>query len=218
MPAKMQVNLLRVLQEGSVCKVGGDEEEPVDVRVIAASHHQLEDLVQARSFPRRPLLSVERGRDRLPALRERREDIPLLSQHFLHNFAERDRQPAKRLSPDALDRLVRSSLRGNVRQLEHVLLQAWVMVEGTVIEAADLALEADGTSANSAPPLESAMRPPAVECLDDFRAAERRKILVALEEHGWNRVRAAKALGMPRRTFYRRLQEHHILERPAEAV
>ena len=55
------------------------------------------------------------------------------------------------------------------------------------------------------------MRPPAVECLDDFREAERRKILAALEQNGWNRARAAKALGMPRRTFYRRLQEHRIL-------
>jgi serine/threonine-protein kinase PknK len=211
MPAKMQINLLRVLQEGAVCKVGGDEEERVDVRVIAASHHQLEDLVQQGRFREDLYYRLNVVEISLPPLRDRREDIPLLCQHFLHSFAERDGQPEKRLSREAIDRLVRSPMRGNVRQLEHVLLQAWVMVEGGVIEAADLALEADPDASSG--PLESSMRPPAVECLDDFRANERRKILAALEEHGWNRVRAAKALGMPRRTFYRRLQEHHILER-----
>jgi transcriptional regulator with GAF, ATPase, and Fis domain/tRNA A-37 threonylcarbamoyl transferase component Bud32 len=216
MPPKMQINLLRVLQEGSVCKVGGDEEERVDVRVIAASHHQLEDLVQAGRFREDLYYRLNVVEITVPPLRERREDIPLLCQHFLSGFAERDGLPEKRLSRDALDRLARSALRGNVRQLEHVLLQAWVMVEGGVIDAGDLALDAEPQADAGASALESSLRPPAIECLDDYRAAERRKILAALEEHGWNRVRAAKALGMPRRTFYRRLQEHHILER-AEA-
>jgi serine/threonine-protein kinase PknK len=203
-----------VLQEGTVCKLGGDVEEHVDVRVIAASHHDLEDLVQAGRFREDLYYRLNVVQIRLPPLRERREDIPILCQHFLQSFAERDRLPEKRLSREAHERLLASPLRGNVRQLEHLLLQAWVMVEGSLIEADDLALEPE---ASQAAPIESSMRPPAVECLDDFRQSERQKILAALQAHGWNRARAAKALGMPRRTFYRRLQEHRILEGSAEA-
>jgi DNA-binding NtrC family response regulator len=96
-----------------------------------------------------------------------------------------------------------------VRQLEHLLLQAWVLVEGPSIDASDLTLEVPLSEVPA--PLESSLRPTPVESLGDYREAERRKILAALEAHGWNRARAAKALGMARRTFYRRLQDHSIL-------
>ncbi len=163
---------------------------------------------------------------RLPALRERREDIPLLCQYFLDTFAERDGRPAKRLSRAAMERLLGHGLPGNVRQLEHLLLQAWVMVDGATIEATDLALDGMGAPAPEAPPqpdvrgiVASAM-PPTPEAIDpaevpvksraEYQDAEKVRILAALEDHGWNRARAAKALGIPRRTFYRRLQQYGI--------
>jgi serine/threonine-protein kinase PknK len=210
MPPRMQVDLLRVLQEGTVCKVGGDEDEKVDVRFIAASHQRLDQLVSDGRFREDLFYRLNVVEIALPPLRERREDIPLLCQHFLQIFAERDGQPEKRLSREALERLLAHPLPGNIRQLEHVLLQAWVLVEGTTIEPADLAL--DGERRSSMPPaLEPVPHATVAQSLEDFRESERRKILGALEQHNWNRARAAKALGMPRRTFYRRLQEHRIL-------
>ena len=226
MPAKMQVDLLRVLQEGTVCKVGSDREERVDVRVIAASNKRLDEMVARREFREDLFYRLNVVELRLPALRERREDIPLLCQYFLDTFAERDGRPAKRLSRGAMERLLGHGLPGNVRQLEHLLLQAWVMVDGATIEATDLALDGMGAPAPEAPPqpdvggiVASAM-PPAPEAIEpaevpvksraEYQDAEKVRILAALEDHGWNRARAAKALGIPRRTFYRRLQQYGI--------
>jgi DNA-binding NtrC family response regulator len=210
MPPRMQIDLLRVLQEGTVCKIGGEEEEKIDARFITASNRSLAELVQAGRFREDLFYRLNVVSISLPPLRERREDIPLLCQHFLETFAARDGLPEKRLSRDAHERLATHPLPGNVRQLEHLLLQAWVMVEGNTIEAADLALEGDAP-ASSAQVAVEAERPSAPANVKDFRETEKRNILAALEAHGWNRARAAKALGMPRRTFYRRLQEHSIL-------
>ena len=208
MPPRMQIDLLRVLQEGTVCKIGGEEEEKIDVRFIAASNRSLAELVQAQRFREDLYYRLNVVSITLPPLRDRREDIPLLCQHFLETFAARDGLPEKRLSREAHERLASHPLPGNVRQLEHLLLQAWVMVEGNTIEAADVTM--DGDEPEEAIAAEAA-RPSAPANLKDFRENERRNILAALEAHGWNRARAAKALGMPRRTFYRRLQEHSIL-------
>jgi len=211
MPPRMQIDLLRVLQEGTVCKIGGEEEEKIDVRFIAASNRSLADLVQAQRFREDLYYRLNVVAITLPPLRDRREDIPLLCQHFLETFAQRDGLPEKRLSREAHERLLLHPLPGNVRQLEHLLLQAWVMVEGNTIESADLALDGDAAADADAGLHEEPARVVAPANLKDFRENERRNILAALEAHGWNRARAAKALGMPRRTFYRRLQEHSIL-------
>ncbi len=209
MPPRMQVDLLRVLQEGTVCKIGSDEDEKVDVRFIAASNRRLQDLVRDGRFREDLYYRLNVVEITLPPLRERRDDIPLLCQHFLAAFAEREERPEKRLSRAALDRLLTHPLPGNVRQLEHLLLQASVLVEGATIEPVDLAL--DDATLSSAPPAVISVAPEPPQNLEDYRVKERRDILAALEAHGWNRARAAKALGMPRRTFYRRLQEHSIL-------
>ena len=221
MPMKMQVDLLRVLQDQKVRPVGAEQEEEVDVRVIAASNKSLADLVARGKFREDLFYRLDVVDIRLPPLRERPEDIPLLCDHFLGQFAERDGVPARRLSRDALKRLAEHPMPGNVRQLEHVLLNAWVLVEGEVIEADDLALDPDGSSVDrvAAERARRAMaaadgRPASVaapQTYDDYKEEEKQRILNALEEAGWNRVRAAKAMGIPRRTFYRRLKEYGIL-------
>lgn len=210
MPPRMQVDLLRALQEGTVCKVGGEIEEKVDVRYITASIRRLEELVQEGRFREDLYYRLSVVEIVLPPLRERREDIPLLCEHFLQTFAERDALPPKRLTRAALEVLLAHALPGNVRQLEHVLLQAWVLVSGPSIDAADLMLEYGRGSSAPPPSHEAAVQIAPVGSLEDYRVSERTKILSALEAHGWNRARAAKALGMPRRTFYRRLEEHEI--------
>lgn len=217
MPPKMQVDLLRVLADRKVTPVGGDRDIPIDIRVIAAANKPLRELVDKGVFREDLYYRLNVVELWLPPLRERKEDIPLLCEHFLATFAKRDGARPKRLGRDALERLMAHPLPGNVRQLEHLLLNAWVMAESDVIGAADLALTDDGwiETQTPAPPTtsqdsrEGGSRPPA--SVDEFKQLEKRRILEALEATSWNRVQAAKALGMPRRTFYRRLQEYEIL-------
>jgi serine/threonine-protein kinase PknK len=215
MPAKMQIDLLRVLQERKVTKVGGDEEEVIDVRFVSASQHRLEELVRLGRFREDLFYRLNVVEIALPPLRARREDIPLLCDGFLDAFAARDGVPGKRLTKAALERLLTHPFPGNVRQLEHILLQAWVMAEGPRIDLPDLALDEPSEPVSAPisvlPPLDTLP-----QSLDDHRNLERTKILAALEANGWNRARAARALGVPRRTFYRRLREYRILTGEAD--
>ncbi len=224
MPPKMQIDLLRVLQDRKISPVGSDEEIDIDVRVIAASNKSLEKLVGEGAFREDLFYRLNVVELWLPPLRERVEDIPLLCDHFLASFAKRDGAPPKRISREAVSRLAAHPLPGNVRQLEHLLLNAWVMSGGDIIDCDDLALGEDGSQLAIPPRLERALSeagpaaggradplvaPPA--SIDEFKDTEKVRILEALEQHAWNRVRAAKALGMARRTFYRRLKEYDIL-------
>ncbi len=221
MPAKMQVELLRVLQDGKVRAIGSDEDVSVDVRIVSASNKQLKDLVQRGLFREDLFYRLNVVELSLPALRQRREDIPLLAEHFLARIAKKDDTPLKRLTRDALRRLSDHPLPGNVRQLEHVLVNACVMTDKDTIDAADLTLlgpmnhefTADESEAPSPPSTstpENTEAPPGNE--EEWKALEKRKILDALEACAWNRVKAAQQLDMPRRTFYRRLKEYGILE------
>jgi two-component system response regulator AtoC len=137
----------------------------------------------------------------LPPLRERRSDIPLLCDHFLGRIAKERAERKKRLSRSAVQRLSAHDFPGNVRELEHLLVNATVFAAGDTIEAEELAIEA-----SRALPTQSA----GVSNYQDFKDTERDRILRTLNAHDWNRARAARALGMARRTFYRRLKEHAI--------
>lgn len=215
MPAKMQVDLLRVLQDGVVRPVGGGEEDEVsvDVRIISASNKSLPELVKSGAFREDLFYRLQVVGIDLPPLRERVDDLPLLADHFLTRFAQRDDTRRKRLTRSALQRIADHPMPGNIRQLEHLLLNACVMVEGDTIEAEDLALgdEASATHRQLPAATTSPQEVPP-QSLDDFKGAEKQKILEALEGNGWNRAKAARALDIPRRTFYRRLKEHGILE------
>ncbi len=208
-----------MLQEKEVVRVGGNQPIKVDFRCVAASNKSLPDLVKAGAFRPDLYYRLNVVNIQIPPLRDRREDIPLLADHFLHAIAKRDGTASKRISRDALRRLAQHPLPGNVRQLEHVLMNACVMVDGDVIEADDLALLGDdeGASMEGVTPLPELDDLPAAGGgalagnLEEWKTQERQKILGALEAAGWNRVRAAKTLGMPRRTFYRRLKEYEIL-------
>jgi serine/threonine-protein kinase PknK len=209
MPAKMQIDLLRVLEEKTVCRLGSEVEESVDVRVLVATQRSLRELVEQGGFREDLYYRLGVVELWLPPLRERRDDIPLLCEHFLREFSEKERVPRKHLTRAALARLVDLAWPGNVRQLSHVLVQACVMSEGVAIDVGDLVTPDSGARATPSQP------PPAVHAsintLDDHRSVEKQRILAALEACGWNRVRAAQTLGMPRRTFYRRLADYSIL-------
>jgi DNA-binding NtrC family response regulator/tetratricopeptide (TPR) repeat protein len=212
MPQKMQVGLLRVLQERRVRPVGGTVEEAVDVRVVAATHCNLEEMVSAGTFRQDLYYRLNVIQLRVPPLRERFEDVPALVDHFLSLLAARYRRDRKSVSRDALRKLCAQPWPGNVRQLEHVLLNAWLMGEGGEIGADDLELPSPvGRGAERERTRRGTSAPPQAESRAEFKEAERQRILSALAACNWNRVKAAEMVGVPRRTFYRRLKEFGLL-------
>jgi transcriptional regulator with GAF, ATPase, and Fis domain len=201
MPARMQLDLLRVLQERRVRPVGGAIEKPVDVRLVTASKRPLRELIEEGKLREDLYYRLAVVELKVPPLRERRSDVPLLCDHFLGRIAEERAEPKKRLSRAALQRLCAHDFPGNVRELEHLLVNATVFAVGDTIEAEELAIDA-----SRATPVTRAD----ASNYHDFKDAERDRILATLNAHGWNRAKAARALGMARRTFYRRLKEHQI--------
>jgi transcriptional regulator with GAF, ATPase, and Fis domain len=214
MPLKMQAGLLRVLQEKTIRPVGATREEKVDVRVICATHRPLQEMVDAGTFREDLFYRINVVVLRVPSLRERAEDVPLLADHFLGVFAAHYRRDRKTLAREALKKLQAYGWPGNVRQLEHVLLNAFVLTDAPVIEAQDLTLpEASRprVAPESGPRSSQRVTAPPGN-LKAHKDSEKDRILRALEKCGWNRLQAAKACGIPRRTFYRRLREYGIQE------
>jgi DNA-binding NtrC family response regulator len=221
MPHKMQAGLLRVLQERKVRPVGGTEEEPIGCRFLFATHRNLERLIQDNRFREDLYYRINVVQIPLPALRERRDDIPLLVDHFLGIFAARYKRDRRGLTREALNKLCSYEWPGNVRQLEHVLLNAWIMSDQPEVDAEDIDLPVVSLerreardSMPSAPVAAQVSSEPQSgqknESLSSHRRSERDRIIEALEASNWNRVKAAELSGIPRRTFYRRLREYKI--------
>jgi serine/threonine-protein kinase PknK len=214
LPTKMQAGLLRTLQEKTVRPIGGGSELPVDARVIAATNRELASMVEAGTFREDLYYRLNVIELKIPPLRERAEDIAPLIDHFLTLFSARYKRERKSVHREALRRLCGYDWPGNVRQLEHVLLNAWLLGEESEISVNDLELP-DGAGA-PAPTITGVQAKDgrtvlAARNVSEFKDTERERILAALTASNWNRVQAAKMIGVPRRTFYRRLKEYGIL-------
>ena len=216
MPAELQTRLLRVLSDGTFYRVGGHQQMKVNVRVIAATHQNLEQRVRDGSFREDLFHRLNVIRLRLPSLRERAEDIPLLSRHFLAASAQQLGVEPKRLADEALQHLSRLELPGNVRQLENLCHWLTVMAPGQVIEVGDLPAEFRDQSTAVASDWLSALEREAERrlargqtgILDDLgRQFERTLISKALQRTGGRRIEAANLLGMGRNTITRKIQE-----------
>jgi len=153
----------------------------------------------------------------VPALRERTEDIPQLVDHFLGLFAARYKREKNGLTKEALQRLAQYDWPGNVRQLENVLLNAWVLSDDLELDASDFDIPDGWITGSSAAPRslrEATPRGAPIKLPkggpSEHRREERERILEALRASNWNRVKAAEISGIPRRTFYRRLREYGI--------
>lgn len=194
LPLPVQVKLLRALQERAVRPVGATREEAVDVRIVSASHKDLARRVQEGAFRQDLFYRLNVIQLNAPPLREHPEDIPILAQAILQRLAERDQQPPRQLSEEALRRLQGYAFPGNVRELENILERAVALGEGAVIQASDLSFPRAPEYPLSAPPL-------VMPAQDEEDTA----ILQALEAHRWNRTRAAEALGMTLRQLRYRL-------------
>jgi len=223
MPAELQTRLLRVLSDGTFYRVGGHQQIKANVRVIAATHQNLEQRVRDGSFREDLFHRLNVIRLRLPSLRERAEDIPLLSKHFLAASAQQLGVEPKRLADEALQHLSRLELPGNVRQLESLCHWLTVMAPGQVIEMGDLPPEFRDPSTAVAADWLSALEQEAERrlargqtgILDDLgRQFERTLISKALQRTGGRRMEAANLLGMGRNTITRKIQELGIEEDP----
>jgi DNA-binding NtrC family response regulator len=195
----LQVKLLRVLQEGEVRPVGGSRTTKVDVRVVAATNVDLEREVSAQRFRQDLFYRLSVIVIRVPALRERREDIPLLIQTFLQNACARAGRRIE-LSPAAIQALTAYRWPGNVRELENTIERLVVFSRGSVIEVADLPFKGSG------PDLHERL----FADLPSLDEVERRYLLHVIEQVGGNRTRAAEVLGIDRRTLYRMAERFGI--------
>jgi len=216
MPPELQTRLLRVLSDGNYYRVGGHQQIKANVRVIAATHQNLELRVREGTFREDLYHRLNVIRLRLPNLRERSEDVPLLAKHFLSMSAKQLSVEPKRLSDDALAHLARLEFPGNVRQLENLCHWLTVMAPGQVIDVGDLPAEFRDQAATTSSDWLAALEQEAERrlargetgILDGLsRQFERALITKALERTAGRRIEAANLLGMGRNTITRKIQE-----------
>jgi two-component system nitrogen regulation response regulator GlnG len=218
MPAELQTRLLRVLADGEFYRVGGHTAVKVDVRIIAATHQNLESLVKEGRFREDLFHRLNVIRIHLPSLRERREDVPLLMQHFLAEAAKELSVEAKSLLPETVESLKRADWPGNVRQLENMARWLTVMASSQEIHIEDLPPELSDAQQDRQQALDwrGALRQWARSSLQQGQsnllsiatpAFETIMIEVALEHTGGRRQDAAKLLGWGRNTLTRKIKE-----------
>ncbi|HEX8773967.1 MAG TPA: sigma-54 dependent transcriptional regulator [Pyrinomonadaceae bacterium] len=203
----MQVKLLRALQEGDIRRVGASRSVHVDARVVAATNRDLETEVRAGAFREDLFYRLGVVILRVPPLRERRSDIPLLAERFLRATTG-DATRARNFSETALAMLVRYDWPGNVRELESAVEYAAIRARAATVVPEDLPAKLKGGSARA-----HAQESSLVALYSDLVSLdelERRYLLYVLEKVGGNRTRAAEILGIDRRTFYRMAQRFHI--------
>lgn len=202
LPLSMQAKLLRVLQEKEVLAIGASKARPVDFRLVSATNQSLRERVSRGAFREDLYYRLAVVELRVPALRDRAEDIPALARHILDGIAAQTGVAARELTPQAMRKLVRAAWPGNVRQLENVLTRAVLLARGDVIRPSDIELPENDTVQSRSPGRET------------YEDDERARILTLLERHRWNVRKVAPMLGLPRSTLYRKLQKYGIAVRP----
>ena len=207
MTPALQAKLLRVLQERELQRVGGTTTIPVDVKVIAATNRDLEAAMRAGGFRDDLYYRLAAFTIVIPSLRERREDIPQLVNHFLTQSAERNAEPVKRISPGAIGQLLAYDWPGNVRELSGVIERAALIEPTGTIQAAGLPVHLRSARPERGAAEESDA-PAQVLRLD---VVERETVVRALEASAHNVTRAAHALGINRGTLYRKLKKHGLV-------
>jgi len=211
MPMTMQAKLLRVLEEGEIERVGGDKPFTVDVRVVVATHRNLEEQVRQGTFREDLYHRVFVFPIVLPSLRERREDIRVLAEHFVRQLEEQNNWKLRKLSPEAIAELERYSWPGNVRELRNVVERVLLLAPGDLVDAetgrralpgaAGIGASAAGGKGLSAAALEVGMLSQRVE------AFERETLVAELKKHHHHMTNTAKALGLERSHLYKKCQQ-----------
>jgi len=221
-PLGLQVKLLRVLEEGTFERVGGEQTLGTDVRVVAATKVDLADLVRAKRFRADLYYRLNVVRVDLPPLRARGEDILHLAERFARSFAEARGKPVKELAPATLRALAAHSWPGNVRELAHAIERACLLAGGPTIEPGDLpeTVRADSSASAGGAPAVRIEVPPGLEradLQDTLRRVEESLVRWALDKARGKQGRAAELLGVPRTTLRDRLERHGLIG-PAAAA
>ncbi len=204
-PPPLQKKLLTALQRREVVRVGETRARPVDLRLVAATNQPLYQMVEENAFRQDLLYRINTVELRLPPLRERAGDIPLLARRFLRAYAQKYERAAERFGEEALEKMKNYRWPGNVRELKHTVERAVIMGEGATIRAADLTLSA---------PQPATTRPEERDALGagslDLERLERAAVRKALSKHGGNVSRAADELGISRKALYRRIEKYGL--------
>jgi two-component system response regulator PilR (NtrC family) len=204
LPLGMQVKLLRVIQEKKVRPVGDTKEEPLDVRVISATHRSLSDQVEAGQFRQDLFYRLNVIELKMPALREIPEDIPLMVEQVLARLSTQSGNPAPSITDEAMTALRRYDFPGNVRELENILERALALCSNNTITEIDLYLTQVGGKEKAAP-LDGALGTRGLPLHDFLDQIEREAITKALEATRFNKTAAAKLLGITFRSLRYRL-------------
>jgi DNA-binding NtrC family response regulator len=194
---KTQVDLLRVLEERQVCRVGGNKMIPVNFRLIAATNRNLENMVRDGEFREDLYYRLNVFAITIPPLRERREDIPLLAQHFLDKFSRSMSKHVNGISPEALRIMNSYDWPGNIRELQNAIERAFLVAKSESLQAGDFPMATAGSA-------------PVVRDEKSLAAVERDHILEVLEETDWNISQSARLLQIDRVTLYNKIRKYDL--------
>jgi len=193
---RMQIDLLRVLEDDIFYRVGGTQPIEADFRVIAATNSELEQAIKEGTFREDLFYRLNVISFRMPSLRERKEDIPLLAEHFLHRFSQETNRPIDQISRAATDEMMLYEWPGNIRELENAIERAVVVGKGRKIMPVDLPI----------------FRPQQMlsPSSDSLKEIERDHILRILDKNQWNISKSAKILDIDRSTLYIKIKRYHL--------
>jgi two-component system nitrogen regulation response regulator NtrX len=207
MSAKTQAKVLRVLQEGEVERLGSARTIKVDVRIIAATNKDLEQEIEKGTFREDLYFRLSVIPIRVPPLRDRRDDIPLLVRHFADLFSRENNRRLPRFTPAALEYIQKARWKGNVRELKNTVERLIIMTPGDTIDVDDLK-DIVRLDARPAPAENDKERP---GTLREFKESAERAFLVdKLRENGWNISKTAEIIGTPRSNLYKKLEQYGI--------
>lgn len=205
MSLRTQSKVLRVLEEGEVQKVGSSKINRVDVRIVAATNKDLKKEIKEGNFREDLFFRLNVVPLQSPPLREKKEDIPILVEYFLKNYAEENNFKVKKFSKGAIDAMMKFPWRGNIRELKNIVERLIIMTEENVIEQKDLPEQVRGEVQVYLPDTKT------TKTLKEFRElAEKDFILAKLEENDWNISQTAREIDTPRSNLYKKLEQYGI--------
>jgi DNA-binding NtrC family response regulator len=199
LPLQCQAKILTALENRQITRLGSNRAIPVDIRLVSATNRPIHDMAAGKEFRQDLLYRINTVEIRLPPLRERREDIPLLADHFLTRFCRKYRVPRKRPNAAALRKLEKYHWPGNVRELQHAIERAVIMSESTVLGQEDFLFPTGKETVEGV-------------VFDSYNLEEMEKIVIrkALAKHGGNMSKAAEELGLTRGSLYRRVEKYGL--------
>ncbi len=204
---ELQSKLLRVLQEKQIQRIGGLETIDVDFRLIAATNRTLSEEVEKRKFRSDLYYRLNIINIKVPPLRDRKDDIPMLAENFIKRIAEKNSLPVKKISPSLMEKMISRSWPGNVRELENCIERLMVISQGDKLDENFLAAETPG---NGAAPENSCASN--IGESYDLIEIEKKVLEEALEKADWNKSKAARMLNIDRKALYNRIKKYNITE------